>query len=406
MRMKKLKRFMTAVMATALVFGVGKTPVLAEGESDFEVANLVQEYTGTGEYNYVGYVSLNGAPADAKYLELTYTGNITYLRLEFEDKDQAAKKTVWFNKNQADHFVTEDDSEIQLDVTTDTSVVIDLERSGIDISKYVVEGGMHIHYGDATLPDGTFQIKSAKLTGGTIATGGEDNGNENPPAEKQEPEPVAQGEEFVLKGDENGRSGMIGTYTGTAAYNYLGFVTTEGAPADEKYLEFTYTGDITYLRIVFENLDGDQTDPVWFDAAQAKHFVTKDGSEILLQAATPTTVVIDLEASGIGYAQWSKGFHMHYGDAALTNGTFTVTDARLTGSAAPVSTEPTDPNPTPDPTPTPNPTPTPAPEVKEPKKDEPTKAPKTGDVTEPVTVVSFLALSAAAGAVCLKKKSV
>lgn len=408
MRMKKLKRFMTAFMAAALVFGVAKTPVFAEGESDFELTSLIQEFTGTGAYDYVGYASLNGAPADSKYLELTYTGNITYLRLEFEDKDQEAKKTVWFDKNQTDHFVTTDDSDIQLDVSEDTDVVIDLEKSGVDISKYVVEGGFHIHYGDAALTDGTFNVKAAKLTGGTVESIPEDTGNT--PTEPEEPQVDSKGEFPLDKMNKTLKA------SATGGYNYNGWVSFDGAPTDEKYLEFDYTGDITTLRIQVETVPGDgvTSKDLWFAPGHEDDknavLVNANGGDFPL---TGGSIKVDLAASGIDLAAivaGQGGIHLQYGDDTDLNPgvTATITNARLTGSAVAVN------DPEPEPTQEPEPqapattepaAQTPAADTKkeEPKKDESKKAPKTGDTTG-VAATSLLALGAAVSIVCLKKK--
>lgn len=410
MRMKKLKRFMTAVMAAALVFGVGKTPVFAEGESDFEVTNLIKEFTGTGAYDYVGYVSLNGAPADSKYLELTYTGNVTYLRLEFEDKDQEAKKTVWFDKNQADHFVTTDDSDIPLDVAEDTDIVIDLEKSGVDISKYAVEGGLHIHYGDGALTDGTFHIKAAKLTGGkATSTPDEKTDDQTKP---EEPQVDSKGEFPLDKMNKTLKA------SATGGYNYNGWVSFDGAPAESKYLEFDYTGDITTLRIQIEPVPGDGVvgKDLWFapgheDDKNAVLVNANDGDFPL----TGGSIKVDLAASGIDLAAivtGQGGIHLQYGDDTEPNPgvTATITNARLTGSAVAVDTPEPEPQPAQDPAAQEPAAQTPAAQTSaadtkkdEPKKEEPKKAPKTGDTTA-VAATSLLALGAAAGIVCLKKK--
>lgn len=335
MKVKKFKKFMTVVMAAALVLGIGKTPVFA-CESDFEVTGLVMEnaFTGTGAYDYVGYASLNGAPVDSKYLELTYTGNITYLRLEFEDKDGEANATCWFNPDQPSHFVTTADSApIQLDTASDVNVIIDLAASGIDISKYAVEGGLHIHYGDVLLSNGTFQIKAAKLTGG--AENEQQSGNEQQPGNEQQSVDV-QATQGVFPLDSMNKTLKTSS---TGGYKYGGWVSFDGAPEDSKYLEFDYTGDISTLRIEVESEPGNKVGKtLWFAPEHEDDgntsFVNANGGEFPL---TGGSVKVDLAASGIdvkAVAAGKGGIQMHYGDDENPNPslTATITNARLTGN--------------------------------------------------------------------------
>lgn len=154
-------------------------------------------------------------------------------------------------------------------------------------------------------------------------------------------------DDVILNGDEAGVSSLIGDwsiYNGTTGYYYLGFATLKEPTPDYKYLQLTYTGDITYLRFEFEKVG--QTPAVksaatWFDATQADHFVTADGSAIDLIVDEPTTVVIDLEASGIDLTAGYDGLHIHYGDTNASGG-FVITDARLMTSA-PTPPAPVDP---------------------------------------------------------------
>lgn len=121
-----------------------------------------------------------------------------------------------------------------------------------------------------------------------------------------------------LDGDEKGLSAMNGTYhidkaTGDdVKYAYLGYVTFKDlATKDFKYLMFTYTGNISGFRLQFNQMPGNNLDAIsWFDPEQAIHFVTADGSEIPM-VGNNTTVVIDLEASGVDMSKYNAGFHMH-----------------------------------------------------------------------------------------------
>ena len=95
-------------------------------------------------------------------------------------------------------------------------------------------------------------------------------------------------------------------------YAYLGFVTFKDlATKDFKYLKLTYTGDITSLRFEFNHKETNTNQgPFWFDPEQELHFVTKDGSAIPM-VGNNTTIVIDLEASGVDMAKYNNGIHMH-----------------------------------------------------------------------------------------------
>lgn len=155
-------------------------------------------------------------------------------------------------------------------------------------------------------------------------------------------------EDIKLDGGEEGVSKMIGTYSGpkskgkvTDAYKYLGFASfLDLADKDYKYLQVTYTGNITQFRIQMVHDAGKDTediDPVkyWFNAevvadSENKPLVTKDGSAIPLEGNN-TTVVIDLEKSGIDTSYYNSGLHMHC-DMMLTYGDFEIKDAKLIAS--------------------------------------------------------------------------
>ena len=60
----------------------------------------------------------------------------------------------------------------------------------------------------------------------------------------------------------------------------------------------------------------------------------KTVGDAVVKATSPTTIVIDLAASGIDLGKWD-GFHMHYSDLKdangekITAGSMNITDARL-----------------------------------------------------------------------------
>ena len=145
--------------------------------------------------------------------------------------------------------------------------------------------------------------------------------------------------------------------------------------------------------------DGKKAGPYWFTADQATHFVASDGKDIPTVASEATTVTIDLAASGIDLASvGNKGFHLHYGDAKLTNGTATVTDAKLTDAApaAPAETPKTD-------TPKADTPKADTPKAETPKAD--TAAAKTGSTAVPTAIAGVVILCAGAAFVYGKKKN-
>lgn len=210
--------------------------------------------------------------------------------------------------------------------------------------------------------------------------------------------PVLAADDFVLDGG-GGDSTFVKTIQGNGSnYNYNGFVTTDGAATDYKYLQFTYTGDITYLRLEFENMDGKLTGPYWFTSDQSIHFTSADGKDFVTVADAATTITVDLAASGVDLGTvGNKGFHLHYGADAQTDGTATVTDARLTnngpaGAEAGTTEEKKD---------------TPAATDTTANTDTATKtdtAAKTGSSTVPTAIACIVALGAGTVLLCTKKK--
>lgn len=127
------------------------------------------------------------------------------------------------------------------------------------------------------------------------------------------------------------------TATDGVFYAYQGFVTFKDlATKDFKYLKFTYTGDITMLRFEFNEKDSNTNQgPFWFDPEQETHFVTADGSDIPL-VGDNTTVVIDLEKSGVDMSKYNNGIHMHASSTLEAAFDVTIKDAVLS-SVAPSS---------------------------------------------------------------------
>ena len=82
---------------------------------------------------------------------MTYTGDITQLRFEFEKSgteadgsDDEKSDMFWFNpeSEEGSCFVTADGKDIPL-TGNNTTIVIDLKKSGVDIGRY--NSGVHMH---------------------------------------------------------------------------------------------------------------------------------------------------------------------------------------------------------------------------------------------------------------------
>lgn len=136
--------------------------------------------------------------------------------------------------------------------------------------------------------------------------------------------------EIILNGDAAGESSFIGEYAGNGGeYCYMGFATFNGVTEDYKYLELTYSGDISTLRLELTREDGSMAGPYWFVSNQVMKFVTADGSAIETNVTDETTIVIDLEASGINIGEFN-GTHLHYLSPDIQSASFSITDAKFT----------------------------------------------------------------------------
>lgn len=191
-------------------------------------------------------------------------------------------------------------------------------------------------------------------------------------------------DDIVLDGDQGDSSFVKEFKASGGEYKYLGYVTTKNATSEYKYLQFTYTGDISTLRMEFNTAQDTNDGPYWFTEDQAVRFKTADGSKIVTNATSPTTVVIDLAASGIDIGKY-VGIHLHYLSPDLKSSSFTVTDARLMTSATSAGTSSTgnsDTNTT----------------------TAPTAAANTGSSSVPTVVACAIVVVAGAVLVCSRKK--
>lgn len=145
---------------------------------------------------------------------------------------------------------------------------------------------------------------------------------------------VFAADDIILDGDA-GASSFIGKYSAESAsgYKYLGFVTSKEATSAYKYMQITYKGDITYLRMEFNREDDSNEGPFWFNKeGQTLFFKTVDGSDIPLKVDKPTTITLDLSAIGIDMGEF-RGMHLHYLDPNMTKDSFEIIDAKFMTSA-------------------------------------------------------------------------
>ncbi len=158
-----------AIAAAILILPAMAVTALAE--DDIVLSESGSAFIGTfdpGEgtaYKYMGYAYCYEAGPEYKYLQITYTGDATafdQLRLEFvvNSDDDGEKKLppCWFRQNDEGTILTVDGEEVPAPSDTEQTVVIDLEKSGIDLTTGIV--AFHIHDTQGT---GAFTITDARL---------------------------------------------------------------------------------------------------------------------------------------------------------------------------------------------------------------------------------------------------
>ena len=287
------------------------------------------------------YAAATKATPEYKYLQFTYTGTgdaFNETRFVFADASGKTLPEVWFATWQASKFKTVDGADVPVPTAEPQTVVVDLEASGVDVSKGFE--GLHVHAGNSLT--GTVNFSDVKLQTTPKVTKAETpvETTEAPTEETTTPEPTTAADPSTgIKLDDE-LSGMnkkmhidklAKNSKDEVFYAYQGWVTFKDlANKDFKYLKFTYTGDITNFRLQFEDKKGNKQGPFWFDAEQDVHFVTADGSPIQL-VGNNTTVVIDLEASGVDMSKFNNGFHMHANSTKDAAFDVTIKDAVLYG---------------------------------------------------------------------------
>ena len=287
------------------------------------------------------YAAATKATPEYKYLQFTYTGTgdaFNETRFVFADASGKTLPEVWFATWQASKFKTVDGADVPVPTAEPQTVVVDLEASGVDVSKG--SEGLHVHAGNTLVGTVNFSDVKLQTTPEITKTETPVETTEAPTEETTTPEPTTAADPSTgIKLDDE-LSGMnkkmhidklAKNSKDEVFYAYQGWVTFKDlANKDFKYLKFTYTGDITNFRLQFEDKKGNKQGPFWFDAEQDVHFVTADGSPIQL-VGNNTTVVIDLEASGVDMSKFNNGFHMHANSTKDAAFDVTIKDAVLYG---------------------------------------------------------------------------
>ena len=309
MKKNLLKKIVAYVCAIAMVIGTftGIGTVTAKAADDIFVDGAVHDYGTTDGYAY-NYGWLCGADSAYKYLIITYTGDITNLRIGFVKGTDRDNNIYWMDQtketeelegkiNQSAVLV----GEPILTSETGATVVLDLEACGINLDNF---DAMDMHYGPGTLNIGYVRLsESPEITDVDVMPGKDD-------AEVAK-EPMSL-------------DGLIATWAPEGeGYAYLTEV--EVGKAGYKYLQLTYKGDenaFNDLRVEFEGAGK----TLGFVNPYDGQLVTVDGTAVPTPAAEEQTVVIDLEASGIDTSLQIAKIHLHQ---TAGNGAFEITNAQL-----------------------------------------------------------------------------
>jgi hypothetical protein len=157
-------------------FAAGKPDIKLDGGEE-GISKMIKKFEAptsrnkaTDDYKYQGYVSfLDLADKDYKYLTITYTGNISRFRIQGchnagMDDEKIDDTKYWFGEidtTGSDKIVaTVDGSNIPI-VGDNTTIVIDLAKTGIDVGYY--NSGLHMHC-DMMATNGDFEITDAFLS--------------------------------------------------------------------------------------------------------------------------------------------------------------------------------------------------------------------------------------------------
>lgn len=155
--------------------------------------SMIGLYSWNDTYQWLGYVNFKGkASAQYKYLVMNYTGDISTLRLEFvghtQNNTEKFSKIYWFHDVNYDrYFVSADERAIGL-VEKNKTIIIDLEKSGIDLGEY--NSGLHMHIGTPNLTNGTLEIHDARLVKSVIIEKTQEEQTTIKPTEKPTERPI------------------------------------------------------------------------------------------------------------------------------------------------------------------------------------------------------------------------
>lgn len=159
-----LKKIVALVASLAVMFCMNTFVFAADDivlDGDNGASSFIGDYKASGgEYKYLGFATTKEATAEYTKLQLTYKGDISCLRIEFNRQaDDSNEGPYWFNQEQKLHFIV-CDGKLDLNPKSYTTVTFDLAAMGINISDF---WGMHLHYLDPEMKSGSFSIKDARF---------------------------------------------------------------------------------------------------------------------------------------------------------------------------------------------------------------------------------------------------
>lgn len=233
---------------------------------DFASRNTVyNEDNVAAGYNYSGYVGA-AAHKGSTLMEIEVEGDLSELRVEM------AGGTYWFNPNPQGTFVLASGEAIPANAEAGTKLLIDLVASGIDPTNL---GDMHFHNTAHNIGQ-VLKITSLKF-------------------HREDVESAIKWGEKLDK--------VIHLTSGAAGYEYMGSL--DGTSYTQpKYIKMDVTGNFTEIRL---ELAGKV---VWFNENVSGTFKGLYGANLALNYETATTIIIDLEASGIDTTKIGE-IHIH-----------------------------------------------------------------------------------------------
>lgn len=167
---RKLKSLIAVIAVFVLALSMNTFVFAADDivlDGDGGASSLIGDFKASGgEYKYLGFATTKEATAEYTKLQLTYKGDISCLRIEFNrQEDDSNEGPYWFNQEQELHFIVSEGT-LDLNPSDYNTVTFDLAAMGINIADF---WGMHLHYLDPNMQEGSFSIKDARL----IADGAE-----------------------------------------------------------------------------------------------------------------------------------------------------------------------------------------------------------------------------------------